>query len=292
MIRSNLRRLSLQGGVVSGHTIPMRVFAELLLKWDLALREAIPNLAAEVGLNAVSPRVLANVQPVTSPPERGSIVASYGYALVPPAGHKAVPLPIVTTDVLDEMVVTFEDGVAGLQGRRTVPRWMSLLSAKAISHLLRETSQGGIHVTLPDSGGAELARDALDVLRDFVAAEEGRQGEGEIQILGTIVSANVDRSYMLIDSAGRGRLNVGFPRSQRREICAAMANGSAVEIVVQARLMSDGRLRNARSRRFRDLGAPPDYTAAFEQLWGTARDVFGGVPRDEHGIPDPDGSDG
>lgn len=291
MIRSNLRRLSLQGGVVSGHTIPMRVFAELLLKWDDALREALPHLAAEVGGTAALPGDLEHVQPVTSPPERGSIVASYGYASIPPARHTSVPLPVITTDVLDEMVVTFETGVAGLQERRTVPRWMSLPSAKAISHLLRETSQQGIHVTLPDSGDAELAQDALDVLRDFVAAEEGAQGECELQILGNIVSANVDRSYMLIDSARRGRVKVTFPRSERRAVCAAMANGNAVEIVIQARVTSDGRLRHARSRRFRDLGSRPDYSAAFEQLWGTAQDVFGGVPRDEHGIPDPDGVD-
>lgn len=151
---------------------------------------------------------------------------------------------------LDEMVVTFETGVAGLQERRTVPRWMSLSSARAIARLLRETSQRGIHVTLPDSGDAELAREALDVLRDFVAAEEQAQGEYELQILGTIVSANVDRSYMLIDAAGRGRVKVTFPRSERRAVCAAMANGNVVEIVVQADLMSDGRLRRARSRRF------------------------------------------
>jgi hypothetical protein len=292
MIRSNLRRLSLQGGVVSDHTIPMRVFAELLLKWDDALREALPHLAAEVGITAGLPGDLAHVQPVTSPPERGSIVASYGYALVPPSSHESVPLPVVTTEVLDEMVVTFETGVAGLQERRTVPRWMSLSSARAISRLLKEASQRGIHVTLPDSGDAELAREALDVLRDFVTAEEGPQGECEVQILGTIVSANVDRSYMLIDSARRGRVKVTFPRSERRAVCAAMANGNAVEIVVQARLTSDGRLHHARSRRFRDLGSRPDYRVAFEQLWGTARDVFDGAPRDERGIPDPDGVDG
>jgi hypothetical protein len=291
MIRSNLRRLSLQGGVVSGHTIPMRVFAELLLKWDDALREALPHLAAEVGVTAAWPGDLAHVQPVTSTPEHGSIVASYGYAFIPPAKHESVPLPVMTADVLDEMVVTFETGVAGLQQRHTVPRWMSLSSARAISHLLRDTSQRGIHVTLPDSGDAELARDALKVLRDFVAAEEGAEGECELQLLGTIVIADVDRSFMFIDSAGRGRVKVTFPRSDRRAVCAAMANGNAVEIVVQARLMSDGRLRHVRARRFRDLGPRPDYRAAFEQLWGTARDVFGGVPRDERGIPDPDGVD-
>ncbi|HWN71731.1 MAG TPA: hypothetical protein VNM90_29035 [Haliangium sp.] len=276
---------------MSDHTIPMRVYAELLLKWDDALREALPHLAAEAGGTAAWPGNLEHVQPVTSPPEHGSIVASYGYALILPARQESAPLPVMTTDVLDEMVVTFETGVAGLQERHTVPRWMSLSSARAIARLLRETSQRGILVTLPDSGDAELARGALDVLRGFVTAEEEAQGECELQILGTIVSANVDRSYMLIDAAGRGRVKVTFPRSERRAVCAAMANGNAVEIVVQARLMSDGRLRHARTRRFRDLGSRPDYRAAFEQLWGTARDVFGGVPRDEHGVPDPDGSD-
>jgi hypothetical protein len=30
----------------------------------------------------------------------------------------------------------------------------------------------------------------------------------------------------------------------------------------------------------------PDSVAMFEELWGTARDIFAGVPRDERGIPD------
>jgi hypothetical protein len=284
MIRSKTRRLSLQGGVVSDHTLPMRVFAELLLKWDDALRDALPLLAAEVGFNAALPGGLEHVQPVTSAPERGSIVASYGYAVIPPTKHASVPALSTKADVLDEMVVAFEAGVVGLQARRTVPGWMTLSSARAIAHVLKETSQQGIHVTLPDSDDAELTQAALDVLRDFVAAEEGAQGECELQILGNIISANVARGYMLIDSARRGRVRVTLPRSKRRAVCAAMADGNAVELVVKARLSSDGKLHHAKFRSLRDLGSRPDYRVAFEQLWGTAQDVFGGVPRDERGI--------
>lgn len=43
-----------------------------------------------------------------------------------------------------------------------------------------------------------------------------------------------------------------------------------------------------RRRAERELEPRPDYLAMFQQLWGSARDVFAGVARDERGVPDPD----
>lgn len=270
------------------HTIPMRVFAGVLQKWEAALREALPGLATEVGFPPAFPGDLDHIQPITSAPARGSILAPYGYAVIPAAVHAPVPLLLMGPDALDQIVNTFEAGVVGLQVHRIVPRWMTTSSAKAISHLLEETSEQGIKVTLPDSDDTELAQEALDVLCKFVAAEEGDRGESEIQILGSIAIANVADGYMIIDSTRRGRIKVTLPQSERRAVCEAMRDGNAVEVVVQARLSGDGKLHNAKLRSFRDLGSRPDYTVVFEQLWGTAQEVFGGVARDERGIPDPD----
>jgi hypothetical protein len=228
----------------------MRVFADVLQKWEAALRDALPGLAADVGFPPAFPGDLDHIQPITSAPARGSILAPYGYAVIPAAAHEPVRLLLMGPDALDQMVNTFEAGVVGLQVHRTVPRWMTTSSAKAISHILRETSEQGIKVTLPDSDNTELTQDALDVLSTFVAAEEGDQGESEIQILGSIAIANVVDGYMIIDSTRRGRTRVTLPQSERRAVCEAMRDGNAVEVVVQACLSSDGKLHNAKLRRF------------------------------------------
>lgn len=123
-------------------------------------------------------------------------------------------------------------------------------------------------------------------VRAFLESEEHGK-EADMQVLGNVVAVNITHGYLILESTNLGRIQMTLPKAWRREACEAMAGELPVSVLVHAGLKSDGALINAKLRELRSLPRR-DYVQAFAELWGAARDVFSGAPRDENGIPDPD----
>lgn len=126
------------------------------------------------------------------------------------------------------------------------------------------------------------AADALDGY--LKVEEEGRKSS--FQTVGHVVSVNRRRRRMTLETLDGKTIQVGLPDALLVDACDAMRDGDVVSATMQDCVTDDGDAGRASLRELRRVPAKRDYVTMFEELWGTGRDIYAGVPRDERGLPD------
>jgi len=282
-MRSRLHVVSLDGGAVREHAVPMAALAKLLEDWNAALAAAIaPMLGLDDGESARA--AVRYVVPMAVAARPGSVEQPWAYGVRHLSSPRDVPLFLAAAD-LDQLAAKFEDGVAGLENGR-VAGWMSAKVAKPLQALSRDMNRRGIHIKLVGTQ-VVLGECAQKTLDTFVAQEESGS-ESELQVFGNVVSVNGDDRYFYAASPAHGKARVSFERRFRSALCRALADEADVELRVRATRTSDDVLEGARLLDIRLIERPSSYTERLARLWGVSRHVFAGVAHDERGVPEVD----
>jgi len=274
----------------ASNAIGMELFAEVLIDWSRALKAALPGLVDELGLDVEQKEeILAAVEPVTSAPRPGSLRAAYGYGYrADEELRKADENLFVRTETLEGLVDAFESGVSATIRDAQPPNWMTGYIARSVLQACTHAEKRGVSVSLPYSGDIRLsAETAKESLMGFLDRDSGGT-ESEFEVVGLVTSVNIAASELRLKSEKHGQLRVAFRTGDRELVCDTMRDQALARLSVQARLSSDGALSHAKLRQLEPLSTDRNYVAQFEALWGSARDIFEGVPRDERGLPDPD----
>jgi hypothetical protein len=282
--RSEEHRVSLDGGQVVEHTVPMTVLLTVLEKWHVALKEALPKLVEHLQLSTEAAReVCDSVEPLATAVKEGSVEQPWSYGVASPGS--LAPTMFLTDQVLNNLADTFEDGVSRLQAGE-VAAWMTPKVAKPVLDTVKFLGKRGISLKLTKSK-AVLAETARKTLANFIRQDE-HEGKAEIQVFGNVASVSGKDGYFTLSSTAHGHVRATFGRSHRAELCRALSEDLPVEAVVLATLSSDKVLENANLRTVRVLRKQPDYRKVLAEVWGSGREMFAGVPHDERGVPDPD----